>query len=329
MPIYYSTLAWLGRPVVDARVSFVKRRLPWGDVDARGSWPYQSIPTETQIKELQAAAWTELPLTWTGVIRPDCPASEISQRARSLEVIRPVQWLELKPHLCHLPQDEPASHRFSLRTRRRLAEAEGHFRIDISFSLDQAFEMIASWQEELHRARTIPNCSSPDRMHFSQLNELSSRIPGCICLITIRRRSNQEPQGALLLTRDTGPCPSWHAHSLLSTPDARRFFGTYLLMAAAIDHLGHDPIWWGGQPAGSTGSGIFRFKQRFSNGKAPAHLLSIDLQPERLSAVRAVQPTYNWLPNYRNPQEELRHQSRCHADRFGGIPPTAKIGLLS
>ncbi len=112
--------------------------------------------------------------------------------------------------------------------------------------------------------------------------------------------------GALLLVGLGGAERSWHAHSLLSLPEARAEFGTYLLFAAAIDHLGTHPIWWGGQPAGANGAGVFQFKQRFANVSAPAHLLSIDLRPDALAKVRATRTGYAWLPDYRNPLDEMR-----------------------
>lgn len=150
---------------------------------------------------------------------------------------------------------------------------------------------------------------------FFRLHRIAMETPECLRAIELRRRNDRALRAVFLLIKESGPNVSWHAHSLMSLDDARRCYGTYRLFIAAIDHLGRDPIWWGGQPAGLNGPVVFRFKQRFSNASAYASLVSIDLHPERLDAVRASYPLHTWLPDYRDPQDEMKRGAMCFPDR--------------
>ncbi|HQL00444.1 MAG TPA: hypothetical protein PK090_06705 [Smithellaceae bacterium] len=310
-PEYFHALNWLGKPQASDHFAYVLRELPWGDIDARGSWPYQTFPDDAHIDKLTSGILFDgvkplIPLTWTGVIRPDFPVDELNQRLLNLKNRHRVHCTPLKSHLGHLPGVSPAHKSFSARTRRRLSLAEKTFFVDVGSSLTEIYEALGAWQDELRVERGIPRCSSPDQDHFAGLHRIAIKTPECLLAIELRRRSDRALRAAFLLTKESGRNTSWHAHSLLSREDARRCFGTYLLFVAVIDHLGCDPIWWGGQPAGLNGPGVFRFKQRFSNASAYAHLVSIDLHPERLRAVRASYPLHAWLPDYRDPQEEMK-----------------------
>lgn len=268
-PAYVRTLGWLGQVVSAGDAAWIERPLPWGDWDARGSWPYQSLPSIDLLKRLSKVR----------------------------------QWQPLKPHLCHRPDRPAARDGYSRRTRRRLHEAHQRLRVEREV-LDQRHHTMARWQAQLQAARGIPQASSPDREHFMQLIALAAHDPREIAVITLRHRADNVLCGLLLALHDRGEPSAWHAHSLLCDSDARRAFGAYALFDAAIEHFGAEPIWWGGQPASA--EGVWRFKQRFSNASAPAHLMCLELDPERLQAVRLKRPGYRWLPDYRNPEVEMR-----------------------
>ncbi len=311
-PAYVRTLGWLGQVVCAGDAAWIERPLPWGDWDARGSWPYQSLPSIDLLEGLsgvrQRHQGSELDsrrlLTWTGVIRPDAVLdAAFEDRLAASATQSNWQWQPLKPHLCHRPDRPAARDGYSRRTRRRLHEAHQRLRVEREV-LDQRHHTMARWQAQLQAARGIPQASSPDREHFMQLIALAARDPREIAVITLRHRADNVLCGLLLALHDRGEPSSWHAHSLLCDSDARRAFGAYALFDAAIEHFGAEPIWWGGQPASA--EGVWRFKQRFSNTSAPAHLMCLELDPERLQAVRLKRPGYRWLPDYRNPEVEMR-----------------------
>ena len=163
---------------------------------------------------------------------------------------------------------------------------------------------LSTWQEDVRRARGIPHASSPDAAHFAGLERVGDGDATTVCVIALRHRRDHALCGAIVALRGGDP-PGWHAHSALCAADAREGFAAHLLFDAALDVWGRDPIWWGGQPAGAAGAGVWRFKQRFANHSAPAHLLSIDLDPEGLQEVRGRLPTSPWLPDYRDPAAEM------------------------
>lgn len=297
---YIATLDWIGQPVGRGACCYVARRIP-GTVhwDARGSWPYQSAPDpqalDAMVAQRGSAGDRTAPLTWTGVIRPDRPLPASPGTGLST-LVRP-----LKPHLWHDPCAAPAQARYSARTRRRLQHARSVFDVRVSPFRDQ-WQVISTWQERLARRRGIPAVSSPDAAHFRGISRLE---PGLTC-IELRDRAEGSLRGGLLLAfaSDTG---AWHAHSCLVDDGVREAFGSFLLYDAALERLGDRPIYWGGQPSGANGAGVFRFKQRFSNASAMAHLMSIDIARHELDRLRASRPAYAWMPDYRNPGDELAH----------------------
>ena len=303
--VYVQSLSWLGEPQGSSCPSWLLRQLPWGDTDARGSWPYQSFPSESVIEELLCDRSQVSPLTWTGVIRPDIPSQRLQGHIQSLREHLPVSCLPLKSHLCHTPDAPPAHTQFSRRTCKRLREAEKIFQVCSPTDLEDTLSTMAKWQAHLQVVRGIPRCSSPNLAHFLALGRLVKRVPDSIRVLELRRRDDNQLQAAMLLVRALDPQPCWHAHSFLSLSEARRYYGTYLLFVAAIEQLGQDPLWWGGQPSGASGAGVFNFKKRFANGEAPAHLLYIELRPERVAELLPTRSHYNWFPPYRNPTDEL------------------------
>lgn len=309
---YIRTLGWLGEVVAAGDAAWIERPLPWGDRDARGSWPYQSLPSEALLQGLcEPEAMTgRRCLTWTGVIRPDAGLTmDVNARLKTLAACCPLHWRPLKEHLGHVPDRAPARQRYSARTRRRLREAHRQLRVELE-PFDDRHLCLATWQEALRRLRNIPHASSPTASHFAGLARLAAQQPSALSAITLRHRTDGSLCGVCLGAREDGDSPSWHAHSLLCDAQARRAFGAYALFDAAIECFGAVPIWWGGQPATAQGSGVWLFKQRFSNLSAPAHLLSLDLDPMRLREIRARRPLYVWLPDYRAPAVEMDDESR-------------------
>ncbi|MTW23241.1 hypothetical protein [Allochromatium palmeri] len=306
-PAYFRTLGWLGKTSTTGEAAWLERPLPWGDWDARGSWPYQSLPSETLLQRLyeaEAANGQRL-LTWTGVIRPDQGlAKDVNDRLKRLASHCASCWRPLKEHLGHVPDRPSARQHYSARTRRRLREAQRQLQVELE-PLSEQHRCIATWQEALRRLRGIPRASSPDAAHFEGLIQLATEYPTALPTITLRHRSDGTLGGLCLAVQDASDSPSWHLHSLFCDARARKSFGAYTLFDTAIECWGAEPIWWGGQPATAEGVGIWRFKQRFSNASAPAHLLCLELDPTRLREIRASRPLYAWLPDYRDPVLEL------------------------
>ena len=297
---YMATLNWIGDPVSRNTGAYLARRIPgsphW---DARGSWPYQSAPDPEALHAMAArpdeVSGRRAPLTWTGVIRPDRSLPEAPGAGLSTHV-RP-----LKSHLWHDPGATPAGANYSARTRRRLRHAGSVFDVRMRAFRDQWLAM-SVWQDRLARRRNIPTVSSPDAAHFRGISRLQ---PGLTC-IELRDRADGRLRGGLLFAfaSDTG---AWHAHSCLVDEGVREAFGSFLLYDTALERLGGRPIYWGGQPSGANGAGVFRFKQRFSNASAMAYLMSIDIARRELERLRASRPAYAWVPDYRNPGDELAH----------------------
>lgn len=307
-PDYVQTLHWLGSPQVAGNTAWIERPVAGGGWDARGSWPYGSLPGNTLLDALDQrsthAGGARSLLTWTGVVRPDCePEPHLAMGLRMLAARRPLHWRVLKDHLAHLPNRPSARAAYSLRTRRRLREATDRFEIEVG-PLREHATALAAWQDDVRHARRIPHTSSPDASHFAGLERLGRDAATAVCVIAVRHRHNHELCGAIVAVRSGSPS-GWHAHSALCSAAARGGFAAYLLFDTAIDVWGRDPVWWGGQPAGAAGAGVWRFKQRFANHSAPAHLLSIDLDPEGLREVRAQRPSSPWLPDYRDPAVEM------------------------
>lgn len=313
-PAYFHTLAWLGAVRVQGRVAWLERPVPWGGYDARGSWPYGGLPDPELLSALiqqgcQPHHTAPPLLSWTGVIRPDLaftidPAAALRDlRACPLLQGRPLHWRVLKWHAACLPDLPSPRCRYSRRTISRIRQAESHFQLDGGWAGDSA-DLLAELQNGLRQARGIPRLSSPDHRHFLGLQALAARPDPQLVMLTLRHRATQRPCGALVLVRSHQP-PGWHAHSALCTPEARRLHANYLLFDSALTLCGDLPLWWGGQPAGSAGQGLWRFKSRFANHASPAHLLSLDLHVEALRQLRSRVPAFPWLPNYRDPALEM------------------------
>lgn len=305
---YVQTLRWLGEPRAAGAVAWIERPVAEGGWDARGSWPYGSLPDTALVDALchrgEEPGCARSLLTWTGVIRPDgAAAPSVACRLETIAERRPVHCRVLKDHLAHLPDRPCARAGYSSRTRRRLQEARGVFDV-IAGPIRGHAAALAGWQETVRRARGIPRASSPDAEHFAGLERLGGGVATDVCLIALHRRHDRALCGGLVAVRGDDS-PVWHAHSALCDAEARRGFGAYLLFDTALDVFGDGPIWWGGQPSGSGGPGVWRFKQRFANHSAPVHLACIELDPDGLRAIRSKMPRTSWLPDYRDPAAEM------------------------
>jgi len=297
---YLDTLGWLGTAVHSSHGSTILRPATPDLKDARGSWPYQSPPSSTLLTSL---AHEKLALNLTAVIRPD-----ISERAleSALHAPRKQFALTLRPlkdHLCHKAARPPARDSYSARTLRRLDEAGRIFTVQREV-FDRSHLTIALWQERIRLRRNVPHISSPDAAHFAALAELPTPVKDAMACITLRRRKGGTLAGIFLTMQDTAT-GSWHAHSALSEEAAIREYGNYLLFDGAIEILKGQDLWFGGAPGGANGAGVFRFKQRFANHSAPAHIISVDLDSKRLDSLRAEYGCFDFLPNYRDPRAEL------------------------
>ena len=299
-PDYLDTLAWLGTPVHLRQGSAILRPATPDLQDARGSWPYQSPPSSGL---LAALARKGPALNLTAVIRPDIDAQALDAALHASREQFALSLRTLKDHLCHSAARPPARETYSSRTLRRLDEARGRFTVQREvFGPDHM--VIADWQDRVRRRRSVPHISSPDAAHFAALTRLAPSLQPAVACITVRRRQGGALAGIFLAMQDlaTG---NWHAHSALSDEAAIPEFSNYLLFDGAIEALkGHD-IWFGGAPGGANGSGVFRFKQRFANHSAPAHIVSVDLDSAGLDRLRAERGCFDFLPDYRDPRTEL------------------------
>ncbi len=300
---YFEQLGWLGRNIdLPAGSALIRRfgELRW---DARGSWPYQSLPS---IELLQALR--ELPdfspLTFTSVIRPDSDTEDLHS---SLQVIGEhfnAEFRELKVHLAHDPAFPPAWEKYSRRTRTRLKHAETVFCVERE-ALNPEHAEMAKWQCRLKKLRAISDSSSPDPKHFAGLIEAFGGRNGMNACIALRRRCSGALAGVFLFFPDLAG-RSWHAHSFLVDDSALPDFGSYLLFDGALKLLGDRTIWFGGAPSTTNGNGVFVFKQRFANCTGQAHIISVDLDENELAKVRSSHKTFSWLPNYRAPEHAMR-----------------------
>ena len=291
---YFESCAWLGRPVrvqaASARVSTALLR-PWGEwQDARGSWPYGSLPDASLLQGL--AALPERPLTWTGVIRPDDAPDR-----RAIEALQ-ADWTltarPMKPHLASLRGLPRPGH--SARAAKRLDQAASRYRVEEESFTPEIAAFAAGVQHRLAGQRKIARNSSPDEMHFGHLCALDS-----LRCFVLRARRSAEVAGVLLLLEAGGRV--LHAHSSLVLEQVRLEGGALLLWDEVLRLLdGEYDLWWGGEPAGAPG--VFRFKQRFANHQAPAWIVCVELQPGLLSMIRSRFRRHAWLPDYRDPALE-------------------------
>jgi hypothetical protein len=296
-PDYVNSLTWLGEPLHGPGASVIQRTAPHGLVDARGSWPYQSVPSAELIDFLRGS--NNL-LTLTCVISPDVPSSSIE--AFNTEV--PSTIISLKEHLCHRAGGSPAWQRYSVRTRRRLTLAQQALTVTRTF--DSATPaIIMNWQNKLRHHRGIPSISSPDLAHFQGLFNMARQSEDVACF-SLRWRDSGECCGVFLAGHD-GMNGAWHAHTALVNDQARATFGMYLLFDSVLRAFADSDLWLGGAPSGPNGVGVYTFKQRFANFSAPAKVLCVELDPLGVSHLRAKHGTYAFVPNYRNPATELRY----------------------
>lgn len=309
LPIYIQTLSWLGAPRIHGDAAWIERSVPQGGWDARGSWPYGSWPNDAFIHALMNQGRDQLEgpklLSWTGVIRPDSVlAADDSGNLNRLRQRCPAHLRVLKQHLACMPDQPSPRLSYSRRTRSRIRAACAQFEVDTRCTTPCA-HLIASLQDQVRKARSIPHNSSPDLHHFAGVEALVSSNRPKIRILTLRDRLTDELCGALILLKAENPL-GWHAHTAVCTAEARLRFGSHLLFDTALELSEDLPIWWGGQPSGSGTDGLWTFKSRFSNHTSPAYLLSLDLDLPGLQRIRAGLQTSAWLPDYRDPSAEMR-----------------------
>lgn len=302
-PRYIEQLGWLGRRAALPEGSALLRQFDDLRWDARGSWPYQSLPS---IKQLQALRYLPgfSPLTFTSVIRPD--ADPVASR-KALEEMGNhfnIEFRPLKAHLAHDPGLPPARDGYSRRTRNRLKHAEDVFFVEREALLSE-HEVMSSWQCRLKKLRSITDSSAPDPRHFAGLIAAFRERTESNACVALRWRNSGALAGVFLFFSDLAG-QSWHAHSFLLDDGALPDFGSYLLFDRAVKLLGDRMLWFGGAPAGANGNGVFTFKRRFANCTGQAHILSVDLNDAELTKIRSSHKTFPWLPNYRAPEQTAR-----------------------
>ncbi|MBP7461333.1 MAG: hypothetical protein KBA26_08595 [Candidatus Delongbacteria bacterium] len=273
-----------------------------GCCDLRGSWPYQDFPSTSEIDAFLQNS-TSQPLTWTGIIAPN---KYDIKRAKDLLSTYNGRIINLKTHLAHIYGKPAVWTSYSRRTRNRITEAESKYSVhEESFTADLV-QLSERLQADLIRYKSIPHISLPDSDHFQAIANPDVIPPHRQRCMILRNKINNNSEGLILLLQDSDE-NIWHMHSFLVGSQARKDFGSMLLFHAAVEQWGSKgEIWFGGQPSCTENNGIFTFKSRFSNHQAPAYLLCLDLQPEKLDSIRKQYPVYNWLPDYRNPEDELK-----------------------
>lgn len=302
LPEYIDSLSWLGTPVQYNKEAVIKRELQYSMCDARGSWPYQSLPPISLLDELSINDIINL----TVVIKPDINIDHILSFKNQINHQYSCTVIPLKPHLCHSSELQPASQTYSSRTIKRLSAAIKEFTVQREEYSSIHFK-ICEWQNKLRTIRKVPQISSPDNLHFYALADIKSSLKNGIGCITLRHRGNGEMAGILLAIMDNSN-NSWHAHSALTSDLARSHYGSYLLFHSFSTLLNGNKHWLGGQPGSSSGNGVFNFKRKFANKTENAHIISVDILPDHVENIRSLLGTYSYLPSYRNPEIELQLQ---------------------
>lgn len=128
-PRYFDLLGWLGRPVTTPAGSAVLRRFDGFHWDARGSWPYQSLPSIEQLQALRDLPGFS-PLSFTSVIRPDANPEVSGVALGAIREHFRTEFRTLKVHLGHSPSLPQAREGYSRRTRRRLNHAASVFFVE-------------------------------------------------------------------------------------------------------------------------------------------------------------------------------------------------------
>jgi hypothetical protein len=167
---YFETLKWLGKSEHYAQGSLINRSLPYGMQDARGSWPYQSLPTLPFLNEV---AKSQKVVNTTTVIRPDLSSDKCNHVIANIKQHYTCTLLPLKEHLCHNASLTPAREAYSSRTNKRINLAKKELSVQRE-TFSNNHMVIAYWQKELQQIRNIPYISSPDKAHFSLLSRLTS-----------------------------------------------------------------------------------------------------------------------------------------------------------
>lgn len=301
-PDYVRTLTWLGRPLQVGQESVLLRPAPQGRVDARGSWPYQSLPSAELIERLHQL---HRPLSLTCVVSPDVSDSAIEDFHTGMSSPSAPIFVPLKAHLCHRADGVPAWKCYSTRTRRRL-DLTAQSLVVIREIFPDAHNIVTAWQNQLRHRRRIPTVSSPDQAHFQGLFELARRSDDVACF-SLRWRNSGDYCGVFVACRDETK-GIWHAHTALVDDQARSAFGMYLLFDLVLKALAGSDLWLGGAPSGPNGMGVYRFKQRFANDHATAKLFYVELDSGAAKLVRAQHGTYAFVPDYRNPHVELLYE---------------------
>lgn len=297
-PSYMATLGWLGRPIDMPAGGFVLRAFGSAHWDARGSWPYQSLPKIALLLDARDLPQGP-PLTYTAVIRPDGDPRRTQDAVMAIRDRFKTEFRALKMHVGHRPGAPSARAGYSSRTRRRLDHAARTFSVAVE-ALGPEHLILGQWQARLKALRAIPDDSSPDAQHFARLVALFGAPAQDVACICLRWRGTGALAGAFLFFADGGG-GSWHGHSFLLDEAALADYGAYLLFDQAIALLGEREIWFGGAPAGAKGSSLLTFKQRFANCTGTAHILCVDLAEAELGKVRASSGPFPWLPDYRRP----------------------------
>jgi hypothetical protein len=290
---YLESCSWLGEPKLGAIIRPVYQTEFY---DAKGVWPYQSLPDLDffeKLKDLEQA-----PLTWSS---PLTPGRDLN--AKKLEENFKLQLSSLKPVYYHDPEKSPATDRYSKRTRQKLRKAERHGLLRTEALTEEISAKFWEWQSEVNALRAVPFLSAPDANHFQVIEQYAQTL-GATCF-SVRSKLTNELWALCLLFFDP-LTEDWHAHSFLSSAEGRRHYATYLLAHGINAHLGlKHKIYWGGTPSGSQGAGVTTFKQRFVNSETPLFMLAVVLNAKDHEKAIADLGAHRWLPQYRSPALEL------------------------
>lgn len=146
---------------------------------------------------------------------------------------------------------------------------------------------------ELENRAPLSRVARVDAEHFRQL----SMLDDIHCVVA---RANGRV-GAFLVFAKAGV--QIYYHSTAGSLEALHQDAMYALFDFMIEFFGPtNDLFMGGEPAGTNGEGVGRFKARFANARVPVFLVRAIIDPVRCQNLIGRLGEHRWFPPYRDPK---------------------------